>query len=212
MIRELKIASSKYENDQRSSSGKRPPIGGQDSSGAFNEGYRYDTSDVEFGMQQMKIRDDDARYDSRKSPSRTAAMSRQNLEYSKPRHLPDDDLPSNWQPFDKSTKSQKTSPCVLNCKVRISRNEQYRPVNVFLDMPVDITCISEEFIESLPGTPRAQRQPPHIRRYTINGETLDIVGRSTIQIAWIGAEFRELVVNICRYLPDAELLLSRDFV
>lgn len=94
MIRDLRLASTKYGNDQRSSGDKRPPTSRQDSSRTFNEPYRYDTSDVESGMQRVKIRDDDARYDPRQGPSMPVAISRHDQEHSKPKYIPEDELTS----------------------------------------------------------------------------------------------------------------------
>jgi len=109
MIRDLRLASTKYGNEQKSSGGKRPPTSRQDSSRTFNERYRYDTSDVESGMQRMKIRDDDARYDLGQGPSRPAAISRHDQEHSRPRHILDDDLSSSWHLVEKPTESEKAT-------------------------------------------------------------------------------------------------------
>jgi hypothetical protein len=212
MIRDLRLASTKYENEQKSSSGKRPPTSRQDSSRIPNERYRYDTSDVESGMRRMKIRDDDTRYDPGQGPSRPAAMSRHDQEHSRPRHIPDDDLSSNWHLVGKPTESEKATSFVLNAKLQISGNEQSRPVKAFLDTGAEITCISEEFMKSLPGAEKAQRQPAHIQPYAVDNIPIDAIGRSTIYIAWEGTDFKKLLVYIFSNLLGADLLLSGDFI
>lgn len=101
---------------------------------------------------------------------------------------------------------------MLNAKLQISRNKQSRPVKAFLDTQAEITCISENFMNSLPGAEKVQRQPAHIQPYTIDGRPVDVIGRSTIYIAWERTDFKKLLVYILSNLFDAELLLSGDFI
>jgi hypothetical protein len=212
MIRDLRLASTKYENELRSSSGKRPPTSRQDSSRIFNERYPYDTSDVESGMQRMKIRDDGARYDRGQGPSRPAAISRHDQEHSRLRHIPDDDLSSNWHLVDKPTEPEKATSFVLSAKLQISGNEQSQPVKAFLDTQAEISCISEEFMESLPGVEKAQIQPARLQPYTVDNRPIDVIGCSTIYIAWEGTDFKKLLVYIFSNLWGVDLLLSGDFI
>ena len=157
----------------------------------------------------MKIRDDDARYVPRQGPSKHAAISRHDQEHSRPRHIPDDDLSSDWQLVDKS---EIVTSFQMDAVLQISRNEQPRPVIAFLDTLADITCISENLMKSLPGEEKAERQPVHIQPYTLDDRPIQVIGRSTIYIAWEGTGFKKLVVYICSNPFRGDLLLSGDFI
>lgn len=160
----------------------------------------------------MKIRDDDARYVPRQGPSRHTAISRHDQEHSRPRHIPDDDLSSDWHLVDKRTESEVVTSFQMDAELQISRNEQSRPVIAFLDTGADITCISENLMKSLPGEGKAEKQPVHIQPYALDDKPIHIIGRSTIYIAWEGTGFKKLVVYICSNPFRGDLLLSGNFI
>jgi hypothetical protein len=172
----------------------RPPTSRQDSSRTFNEPYGYDPSNVESGMRQMKIRDNEARYDLGQGLSMPAAIARHDLEQSRPRHLLDDTLLSSRLLIGKRTDAPKAKSFQLNAKLQISRNEESRAVKAFLDTAADITVISDKFMKSLPGATKAQREPADIDPHTADGGLMSIIARSNIYIAWDGTDFKNLVV------------------
>lgn len=190
----------------------RPPISRQDSARTFNEEYRYDTFDVESGMQRMRIRDDDAHYDLGQGPSRPTAISRHDQEQSRPRNMPGHSLLSSRPLIDNPTGFETATSFELNAKLQISRGEKSRPVIASLDTGAEITCISERFMNSLPGAENAQREPVHIEPHTVDDRIVNISERCTIYIAWEGTGFKKLVVYIFSHLPGTDLLLSGDFI
>jgi hypothetical protein len=190
----------------------RPPISRQDSARTFKEEYHYDTFDVESGIQRMRIGDDDARYDLEQGPSRPTAISRHGQEQSRPRNMQGHNSLSSRPLIDKPTEFETATSFELNAKLQISRDEKSRPVTASLDTKAGITCISENFMNSLPGAENVQREPVDIEPHTVDGRLIDINERCTIYIAWEGTDFKKLIVYICSYLSDAKLLLSGHFI